>query len=95
MVISGHTRHDTQRFGYGAAFGDADVCGILVLGCKQLPFFFTLEQRRYSLIPNGEKKPCSLMNKVLDTRLYSANQRCILATVTHALTNSITDSSMC
>lgn len=79
---------------YGTAFWDADVCRILVLGCKQLPVFFTLEQRRFSLIPNG-KEPCSLMNKVLDTRFYSANWRRILATVTHALTNSITDSSMC
>lgn len=80
--------------GMERAFWDADVCGILVLGCKQPPFFFTLEQRCYSLIPNG-KEPCSLMNKFLDTRLYSANQRRILATVTHALTNGLTDSSVC
>lgn len=75
-------------------FGMLMSVGSLFLGCKQLPFSFTLEQRCYSLIPNG-KEPCSLMNKVLDTRFYSANQGCILATVTHTLTNSITDLSMC
>lgn len=67
------------------AFWNADVCGILVLGCKQLLLFFTLEQRLYSLVPK-DKGSCFLRNVVLDIRLYSARQRCILAAVACART---------